>query len=121
MSPLPPKEMSQADQTLMREWAQEHGKAVRQRTVRQCTTKHNAGTLPLNMYEKELPIGERVTFENASQDSEYGSGSDDEERESEDQGEDSLELNAINFISRSVRTRSGRIISLSHRALASYQ
>ena len=74
------------------------------------------------MYEKELPIGERVTFENVGQDSEYDSGSDDEERESaEDQGEDSLELNAINFISRSVRTRSGRIISLSHRALASYQ
>ena len=48
----------------MREWAQEHGKAVRQRTVRQCTTKHNAGTFPLNMYEKELPIGERVTLEN---------------------------------------------------------
>ena len=122
MSPMPPMEVSQADQTLMREWAQEHGKAVRQRTVRQCTTKHTAGTLPLNIYEKESPIGERVTFENAShdQDSEYDSGSDDEERESaEDQGEDSLDLNAINFLSRSVRTRSGRVISLSHRALAS--
>lgn len=128
---MPPKEMSQADQTLMREWAQEHGKAVRQRTVRQCTTKHTAGTLPLNMYEKELPIGERVTFENAHQDSEYDSGSDEEERESaEDQGEDSLDLNAINFLSRSIRTRSGRVIScyvtyvmlvMSHRALASYQ
>ena len=59
MSLMPPKEMSQADQTLMREWAHEYGKAVRQQTVRQCTTKHDAGTLPLNMYEKELPIGER--------------------------------------------------------------
>ena len=50
------------------------------------------------------------------------SGSDEEEREStEDQGEDSLDLNAINFLSRSVRTRSGRVISLSHRALAWYQ
>ena len=49
--------MSQADQTPMQEWAQEHGKAVRQRTVRQCTTKHNAGTLPLNVQEKELPLG----------------------------------------------------------------
>ena len=29
MSPMPPEEMSQVDQTLMREWAQEHGKAVR--------------------------------------------------------------------------------------------
>ena len=123
MSPMPPKEMSQADQTLMREWAHEHGKAVRQRTVRQCTTKHNAGTLPLNMYEKELPIGERVTFENGDQDSEYDSGSDEEERESaKKQGEDSLDLNAIDFLSRSIRTRSGRVtISFSHRALASYQ
>ena len=119
---MPPKEMSQADQTLMRDWAHEYGKAVRQRTVRQCTTKHDAGTLPLNMYEKELPIGERVTFENGDQDSEYDSGSDEEERESaENQGEDSLDLNAINFLSRSIRTRSGRVISLSHRALASYQ
>ena len=50
------------------------------------------------------------------------SGSDGEERESaEDQGEDSLDLNAINFLSRSVRTRSGRLIFLSHRALARYQ
>ena len=119
---MPPKEMSQADQMLMPEWAQEHGRAVRQRTVRQCTTKHNAGTLPLNMDEKELPIEGRVTFENASQESEYDSGSDEEERESaEDQGEDSLDLNAINFIPRSVHTRSGRVISLSHRALPSYQ
>jgi len=67
---MPPKEMSQVDQTLMREWAQEHGKTVRQQTVRQSTTKHNAGTLPVNMYEKELAIRERVTFENAHQDSE---------------------------------------------------
>ena len=49
------------------------------------------------------------------------SGSDEEERELADQGEDSLDLNAINFLSRSVRTRSGRVISLSHRALAWYQ
>ena len=77
MSPMPPKEMSKVDQTLLREWAQEHGKAVRQRTVRQYTTKHNAGTLPLIVYEKELPFLER----DASQDSEYDSGSDEEERE----------------------------------------
>ena len=58
MSLLPNKEMSRPDQVAMREWAQEQGKAVRQRTARQCTTKHNAGTLALNMYDKELPIGE---------------------------------------------------------------
>ena len=74
------------------------------------------------MYEKELPIGDIVTFENAHQDSEYDSGSDEEERESaEDQSEHSLYLNAINFLSRSIRSRSGRVISLSHRALSSYQ
>ena len=61
-------------------------------------------------------------MKNASQDSEYDSGSDEEERESaEDQGEDPFDLNAINFLSRSVRSRSGRVISLSHRTLASYQ
>ena len=71
---MPLKEMSRADQTLMREWVQERGKAVQQRTVRQCSTKLNAGTLPLNMYEKELHIGDRVTF-------------------------DSHDLNTINFLS----------------------
>ena len=96
ISPMPLKEMSRADQTLMREWVQERGKAVQQRTVRQCTTKLNAGTLPLNMYEKELHIGDRVTF-------------------------DSHDLNTINFLSRSIRTCSGRVICLSHQALASYQ
>jgi len=34
----------------MREWAVQHAKCVRQRTVRQETTKFKAGTLPLNMY-----------------------------------------------------------------------
>ena len=67
------------------------------------------------MFKKELPIGERVIFEKTHQDSEYDSGSDKEERESsEDQGEDSLDLNVINFSSRSIRTCSGRVISLSH-------
>ena len=71
------------------------------------------------MYEKDLPIGGWVSFENAHQDSEYDSDSEEEERESaEDQREDSLDLNAINFL---LRTRSGRVISLSHWALASCQ
>ena len=47
----------------MRQWASEHGKAVRQLSLRQNNTKHAAGTLPLNMYRKELPIGDRVTEE----------------------------------------------------------
>ena len=75
---LPNKEMSRSDQAAMREWAQEHGKAIWQRMVRQCTIKHNAGTLPLNMYDKELPIGERVSLEDGYQDSEYDSNSEEE-------------------------------------------
>ena len=34
--------------THMKEWAQEHGKSVRQRSARQETTKKKAGTLPLS-------------------------------------------------------------------------
>ena len=69
----------------MRQWAREHGKAVRQLSVRQNNTKHAAGTLPLNMYGKELPVGDRVTEEASSADdigdqlSEYDSDSSNEE------------------------------------------
>ena len=42
--------MNSNEQQMMREWALQHGKSVRQRTVRQETTKFKAGTLPLNMY-----------------------------------------------------------------------
>ena len=54
---LPVRDMSKQDQDCMRQWGSEHGKAVRQLSVRQNNTKHAAGTLPLNMYRKELPIG----------------------------------------------------------------
>ena len=51
--------------------------------------------------------GERVTFENASQDSEYDSGSDEEERESaEAEREDSLDLNANNRINNKISSYS---------------
>ena len=46
----------------MREWASNNGKSVRQRTVRQETTKYKAGTLPLNMYERKQPIGDKIQF-----------------------------------------------------------
>ena len=49
--------MSKSDQEFMRSWARDNRKCVRQRTVRQETTKFKAGTLPLNMYEQnEIPI-----------------------------------------------------------------
>ena len=54
--------MSINDQKLMRQWAKDHGKCVRQLTVLQETTKFKAGTLPLNMYEFGKQIRERLLF-----------------------------------------------------------
>ena len=60
-------------------------KAVRQLSVRQNNTKHAAGALPLNMYRKELPVGDRVTEEPSSandigdKQSEYDSDSSNED------------------------------------------
>jgi hypothetical protein len=62
LPPLPPIEMSDENQEYMREWARDNGKSVRQRTVRQETTKYKAGTLPLNMYETHNPVGQRIQF-----------------------------------------------------------
>ena len=108
-----------------RQWASEHGKAVRQLSVRQNNTKHAAGTLPLNMYRKELPVGDRVTEEPSSADdigdqlSEYDSDSSNEEDSATHQ-EDAVEAVPVNFLSKTVRTRTGRQITLSYRALSSY-
>lgn len=73
--------MSKYDQDSIRKWASEHGKTVRQLSVRQNNTKHGAGTLPLSMYRKQLPVCDRVTEEPSTADdigdqlSEYGSDS----------------------------------------------
>ena len=101
----------------MRQWASEHGKAVRQLSVRQNNTKHAAGTL--RVYRRELPVGDRVIEEPSSADdqlSEYDSGSSD----NEDSKEDAVEGVPVNFLSRTVRTCTGRPITLSYRALSSY-
>ena len=108
-----------------RQWASEHGKAVRQLSVRENNTKHAAGTLPLNMYRKELPVGDRVTEEPSSADdigdqlSEYDSDSSNEE-DSATHEEDAVEAIPVNFLSKTVRTRTGRQITLSYPALSSY-
>ena len=47
----------------MREWAASHGKAVRQKNMRQKTTKFKAGTLPLNMYRTTHLSSEKITSE----------------------------------------------------------
>jgi len=44
------RHLNSTQEQIMREWAVQHGKCVRQRTVRQETTKFKAGTSPLNMY-----------------------------------------------------------------------
>ena len=69
MKHLPVKTMSQGEQLLMREWAQEHGRAVGQLTIRQTNTKHAAGTLPLHMNRKELPVGEKMATQSTIIDS----------------------------------------------------
>ena len=119
---LPVHAMSKQDQNSMRQWASEHGKAVRQLSVRQNNTKQ---TLPLNMYRKELPVGDRVTDEPSlandigDQLSEYDSDSSNDE-DSGTHEEEAVEAPPVNFLSRTVRTRTGRPIMLSHRALSSY-
>ena len=77
------------------------------------------------MYRKELPVGDRVTEEPSPADdigdqlSEYDSdSSDDEDRATHE--EDAFEAVSVNFLSRTVRKRTGRQITLSYRALASY-
>ena len=43
-----------------REWASDNERAVRQRRVRQETTKFKAGTFPLNMYRSSYTPAEKV-------------------------------------------------------------
>jgi hypothetical protein len=65
MTPLQPQQkLHKVQQTQMREWANEHGKCVRQRSVRQQTTMFSAGTLPLNMHKKENILQNRLEFPN---------------------------------------------------------
>ena len=77
------------------------------------------------MYRKELPVGDRVTEEPSSADDigdqllEYDSDSSNEE-DSATHEEDAVEAVPVNFLSKTVRTRTGRQITLSYRALSSY-
>ena len=70
LPPLPAVSMSDVHQDFMREWARNNGKTVRQRTVRQETTKYKSGTLPLNMYQTEEQVGEKLQFDRASEERE---------------------------------------------------
>ena len=52
-----PQELEQ-----LRRWAEQHGKSVKQRSVRQDNCKFRSGTLPLNMYDKSLPVNQPFQF-----------------------------------------------------------
>ena len=76
----------------------------------------------INMYRRELPVGDRVTEKPSSgedQLSEYDSDSSDNEESTAD-GEDAVEGVPVNFLSRAVCTSTGKPITLSYRALSSY-
>ena len=59
----PIRKLNSCEKELMRECAENYGKAVRQRTMRQETTMFKAGTLPLNMYATSVAQNEKVTFQ----------------------------------------------------------
>ena len=60
--PIQKQKISQETKQKMRDWANDHGKSVRQRTVRQQTTMFSAGTLPLNMYDNTAKTSEKIFF-----------------------------------------------------------
>ena len=74
----PATKLNDREREMMLEWAANNGKAVRQRTVRQETTKFKAGTLPLNMYATSAQPTEKITIEhvcaagNSGEESEQG-------------------------------------------------
>ena len=133
----PTRKLNNGELVLMREWAANHGKAVRQRTVRQETTMFKAGTLPLNMYATSVPQNEKVRFpqtkpleasdvekEHEEVQSELseegGSDTEDAEQESEYDTQSESEEEAVNLddnedemtFFRAVTTRSERMVKV---------
>ena len=103
----------------MLEWAANNGKAIRQRTVRQETTKFKAGTLPLNMYATSAQSTEKIIIEHVKED-DHEEPEHDEEQESKYDTEyesellptvDSDQEDEMTFI-RAVTTRSGRTVRI---------
>ena len=111
----------------MRNWAHENGKSVRQRTVRQETTKYKAGTLPLNMYEGRNPGGERLQFKDGSVNildrateyaDEYSSDSSSSSSSSDIESSQPIDELAETNMSFLRTTRSGRSISINRNILS---
>ena len=79
------------------------------------------------MYQKDIPVGEVIQFEDLdsevaseSQESEYDSDSEQEELEHEPEQGDDLRDVDVNFLAKTILTQSGRVIGLSMLALQSY-
>ena len=115
----PARKFNDREREVMLEWAANNGKAIRQRTVRQETTKFKAGTLPLNMYATSAQSTEKIIIEHVEEDHHEGSEHD-EEQESEYDTESESELppavdsdqaDEMTFL-RAVTTRSGRTVRI---------
>ena len=115
----PARKLNDREREVMLEWAANNGKAVRQRTVRQETTKFKAGTLPLNMYATSAQSTEKIIIEHVEEDH-HKESEHDEEQESEYDTESESELpravdsdqaDEMTFL-RAVTTRSGRTVRI---------
>ena len=60
MTPLPAVNLSSNDCEILRNWASAYGALVRQRTVRQKTTKAKHGILLEFLYQRHLEVGDKV-------------------------------------------------------------
>ena len=103
----------------MLEWAANNGKAIRQRTVRQETTKFKARTLPLNMYATSPQSTEKIIIEHVEEDH-HEESDHNEEQESKYDTEyesellptvDSDQEDEMTFL-RALTTRSGRTVRI---------
>ena len=115
--------MQKDDVKLLYEWANTHGKCVRQRTVRQETTSYKCGTLPLNMYVSTSIEGTEVTFNHIDEYDDSQSENETEETSSSQLshvlvGNDDHESPAeLSFLTTRNSSRSGRTLRVSSRLL----
>ena len=116
--------LNDRERAVMLEWAANSGKAIRQRTVRQETTKFKAGTLPLNMYATSAQSTEKIIIEHVKEDH-HEESEHYEEQESKYDTEyesellptvDSDQEDEMTFI-RAVTTPSGRTVRIASKLL----
>ena len=101
--------ISSADQDLMRNWANTHGKCVRQRTVRQETTKYKAGTLPA-LYEGASTSRDPGDDQQSEYDDDSSNSDSDDFVVEEDGAVHHTQNSELGFLFEAPRTRSGRIV-----------